>query len=397
MFHAIGRLKPGVDDGDGRRRPARRRRRAGAGVPEDQQRPRRHARAAATPPSSARTCARPRSCSSASSASCSSSAAPTWPTCCWRAPRRATRELAIRAALGADRPRAHPAAPDREPACSSLVGGALGLGARRGHPERRAVARSRRACCRAAVTLTFDLRVVAFCAAAALVVGLLFGLAPAWQATAVSSAQALAVGQPDHHGRRRPAARPARGRRSGDGGPAAGRRRPAAAHAAGGAERRSRLSCRERADDDGGPAGVASIRHPKRCCSSSRRSSRRCWRCPACAAWPGPAPCRSGASDDGPVVRRDRRRSAAGRRAAADGRLPDREPHLLPDARSPHRRRPRLRPSATRATACRSASSTRPSSARTCTGGRRSGCASRCGRRASAARRCARSSAWPAR
>jgi putative ABC transport system permease protein len=42
------------------------------------------------------------------------------------------------------------------------------------------------------VTLTFDIRVVAFCAAAALLVGLLFGLAPAWQATEFSSAQALA-------------------------------------------------------------------------------------------------------------------------------------------------------------------------------------------------------------
>jgi putative ABC transport system permease protein len=46
----------------------------------------------------------------------------------------------------------------------------------------------------AAVTLAFDLRVVAFCAAAALLVGLLFGMAPAWQATAFSPAQALASG-----------------------------------------------------------------------------------------------------------------------------------------------------------------------------------------------------------
>jgi putative ABC transport system permease protein len=43
-----------------------------------------------------------------------------------------------------------------------------------------------------AVTLTFDMRVVAFCAGAAVLVGLLFGLAPAWQATAFSSAPALA-------------------------------------------------------------------------------------------------------------------------------------------------------------------------------------------------------------
>jgi putative ABC transport system permease protein len=42
------------------------------------------------------------------------------------------------------------------------------------------------------VTLTFDVRVVVFCAAAALFVGLLFGLAPAWQATEFSAAHAMA-------------------------------------------------------------------------------------------------------------------------------------------------------------------------------------------------------------
>jgi hypothetical protein len=43
----------------------------------------------------------------------------------------------------------------------------------------------------AAVTLTFDLRGVAFCAAA-LLLGLLLSLAPAWQATEFASVQALA-------------------------------------------------------------------------------------------------------------------------------------------------------------------------------------------------------------
>ena len=43
-----------------------------------------------------------------------------------------------------------------------------------------------------AVTLTFDARVVAFCTIAALVVGLLFGLAPALKATGLSSAQVIA-------------------------------------------------------------------------------------------------------------------------------------------------------------------------------------------------------------
>jgi putative ABC transport system permease protein len=46
----------------------------------------------------------------------------------------------------------------------------------------------------AAVALTFDLRVVGFCAAAALLVGVLFGIAPAWQATGFAPAQALASG-----------------------------------------------------------------------------------------------------------------------------------------------------------------------------------------------------------
>ena len=41
------------------------------------------------------------------------------------------------------------------------------------------------------MTLAFDLRVVAFCAAAALSSALLFGLAPAWQATSISSTAAM--------------------------------------------------------------------------------------------------------------------------------------------------------------------------------------------------------------
>jgi putative ABC transport system permease protein len=44
----------------------------------------------------------------------------------------------------------------------------------------------------AMVTIAFDARVLAFCGMAALAIGILFGLAPAWQATGVSSAQVLA-------------------------------------------------------------------------------------------------------------------------------------------------------------------------------------------------------------
>ena len=44
-----------------------------------------------------------------------------------------------------------------------------------------------------AVTLEFDARLVAFCGVASLLVGVLFGLAPAWQSAHVSQAQALAT------------------------------------------------------------------------------------------------------------------------------------------------------------------------------------------------------------
>jgi putative ABC transport system permease protein len=44
----------------------------------------------------------------------------------------------------------------------------------------------------ASVTLAFDPRVVGFCAAAALLVGLFFGLAPAWRAAELTSPQAIA-------------------------------------------------------------------------------------------------------------------------------------------------------------------------------------------------------------
>ena len=106
------------------------------------------------------------------------------------------------------------------------------------------------------VSLAVDVRVAAFCAGAALLVGVLFGLAPAWQAPALSRRRRRLAG--DSRTATRGGGRLRNllvagqvARRC-----AAGRRRPAAAHAAGRRGRRSRLRRRERADDDRRPAGV---------------------------------------------------------------------------------------------------------------------------------------------
>jgi putative ABC transport system permease protein len=100
------------------------------------------------------------------------------------------RELAIRSALGAGRRRVI-----RQLLTESLVlstiGGVLGIGVGAVILN---VAPSLipPGLLPGAVTLSFDMRVVAFCAAAALLVGLLFGVAPAWHATEFSSAPVIA-------------------------------------------------------------------------------------------------------------------------------------------------------------------------------------------------------------
>ena len=116
------------------------------------------------------------------------------------------------------RPAAHrPAAADREPRA--------GADRRRARHRRSAPpfsARRRRSFRQgllpATVTLTFDVRVVAFCAAAALIVGVLFGVTPAWQATAFSTAEVIGSDTPHDDRQRRTAARPAGHRRGRDGG-----------------------------------------------------------------------------------------------------------------------------------------------------------------------------------
>jgi putative ABC transport system permease protein len=100
-----------------------------------------------------------------------------------------SRELAVRSALGAGRVRIVRQLLT-ESVVLALIGGALGIGV--GYAILRvAPLLIPDGLLPGTVTLQFDMRVVAFCAVAALVVGVLFGIAPAFQATAGAPTEAM--------------------------------------------------------------------------------------------------------------------------------------------------------------------------------------------------------------
>jgi putative ABC transport system permease protein len=101
-----------------------------------------------------------------------------------------TRELAVRSALGAGRPRIV-AQLLTESVTLAALGGVLGVGVGAAI-LRLAPTLIPPGVLPATVILGFDARVVAFCAASALAVGLVFGVLPAWQATRTSLVQAIA-------------------------------------------------------------------------------------------------------------------------------------------------------------------------------------------------------------
>lgn len=100
-----------------------------------------------------------------------------------------SRELAVRSALGAGRRRIIRQLLT-ESVVLSAIGGALGLGLGAAILQVAPILIPE-GLLPATVALAFDMRVVGFCALAALVVGIVFGIAPAFQATAMAPADAM--------------------------------------------------------------------------------------------------------------------------------------------------------------------------------------------------------------
>ena len=99
------------------------------------------------------------------------------------------RELAVRSALGAGRRRIIRQLLT-ESVVLSIIGGAFGIAVGAAILQAAPVLIPE-GLLPAAVTLSFDIRVVAFCAAAALLVGAVFGIAPAFHATSMAPTEAM--------------------------------------------------------------------------------------------------------------------------------------------------------------------------------------------------------------